>query len=233
MIYLYTGTPGSGKSYHQIEKIFDYLMKGKSVISNFPLKFGKRHIKKGVPDRHYFIKNDDIKVDTLVKLSRMNKWYEKESNCLICLDEAGMLFNSRDFGKKDRMAWIEFFSQHRKFGFDVILVCQLDRMLDRQIRSLAEYEVKHRKINNFGILKWLPITTFMYVTYWYGIRQRVSSETSIFLKSIAGRYDTMALFNSLSDDGKAASGPALGEMGAGGPHGTQPGPPAALPALDN
>lgn len=197
MIYLYTGTPGSGKSYHQIEEIFNYLAKGKFVISNFPLKFTKRHEKKQIPSRHLFLKNDEITVEKLVQLSQEKKFYTSESNCLICIDEAGIKFNSRSFNSKDRMQWIEFFSQHRKLGYDIILVAQTDRMIDRQIRTLAEYEIKHRKINNYGIFKFLPFTFFMYVTYWYTVRQRVGCETSMFLKFIADRYDTMALFNSM------------------------------------
>ena len=46
--------------------------------------------------------------------------------------------NCRDFGRKDRNAWVTFFSQHRKLGFNIILITQSDRMLDKQIRSLVE-----------------------------------------------------------------------------------------------
>ena len=38
------------------------------------------------------------------------------------------------------------FSQHRKLGYRVILIAQFDRMLDRQIRSVLEYEYIHRKV---------------------------------------------------------------------------------------
>ena len=41
-----------------------------------------------------------------------------------------------------------FFSQHRKLGFNIILITQSDRMLDKQIRSLVEDEVKHALDDN-------------------------------------------------------------------------------------
>lgn len=202
MIYLYTGTPGSGKSYHMIEQVFAYLKRRKHVITNFPLRFTNGHIRSGYPERHVFLRNDDITIDFLINYSVNNNINKSESNCLLCIDEAGIKFNSRNFSNADRMKWIEFFSQHRKFGYDVILVAQMDRMIDRQIRNLAEYEVKHRKINNYGILRFIPFTCFVYVTYWYSVKQKVSSETSIFLKFIADRYDTMALFSSSSSSSK-------------------------------
>ena len=72
----------------------------------------------------------------------------KEGQTLVVIDECQIIFNCRDFGRKDRNAWVTFFAQHRKLGFNVILITQSDRMLDRQIRSLVEEEVKHRKLNN-------------------------------------------------------------------------------------
>ena len=53
---------------------------------------------------------------------------------MIVIDEAQCIFNSRDWNGKgivhsalkkqpdSRMDWIKFFSQHRKFGFNVILI---------------------------------------------------------------------------------------------------------------
>lgn len=36
-ISLYSGTPGSYKSYHATEDIIKWLMRGKNVIANFPV----------------------------------------------------------------------------------------------------------------------------------------------------------------------------------------------------
>ncbi len=39
MIYLYTGTPGSGKSYHVAKEIYFYLYHGRNVIANFDINY--------------------------------------------------------------------------------------------------------------------------------------------------------------------------------------------------
>ena len=48
MIELYTGTPGSGKSYHSVNTVLDWLSRGKTVISNFPIAIPyKKRYKRG------------------------------------------------------------------------------------------------------------------------------------------------------------------------------------------
>ena len=59
---------------------------------------------------------------------------------MVIIDECQIIFNCRDFGRKDRGAWVTLFSQHRKLGFNFILITQNDRMLDKQIRALVETE---------------------------------------------------------------------------------------------
>ena len=43
--------------------------------------------------------------------------------------------------------------------FNVILIAQSDKMLDKQIRSLIEYDVKHIKMNN-GFFFFLPTSLY-------------------------------------------------------------------------
>ena len=91
-------------------------------------------------------------------------------------------FLTRDLGiNSNRAEWCTFFTQHRKYGYTVILVSQFDRLIDRQIRSLIEYEYKHRKINNykaFGAVLGLFSggALFVAVIYWYGVKERVGAE---------------------------------------------------------
>ena len=74
-----------------------------------------------------------------------------EDQILLVIDESQLIFNARDWQKAGREKWLSFFSQHRKYGYHIILVAQFDRMIDRQIRSLIEYEYVHRKVGNYGI----------------------------------------------------------------------------------
>lgn len=205
MISLYTGTVGSGKSYHALELGLNFIKKNGFVIANFPIKlpkkfFGKRHKRRWdkLNERWFFI--EDISVEFLMSKSFENEWFGKEKQCLVIIDEAGIMFNSRDWAheREIRMAWIKFLSQSRKFGYDFVFVAQQDRMIDRQIRGLVEYEVKHRKINNskfFGWLSLFKLSVFMYIYKWYGTRLKANMQISVYKQWIANRYDTMRIFN--------------------------------------
>lgn len=198
MISLYTGSVGSGKSYHATDLALSWVRRGKHVIANFPLKFGKSKREIAMSKRWHY--NDEITVPWLIAKSIEHGWYGKESQCLIVIDEAGVIFNSRDWQTqfKQRLNWIKFLSQSRKFGYDIIFVAQSDRMIDKQIRGLVEYEVKHLKANNsflFSFLSIFRITLFMYVYSWYQTRLRNNLRLSIYKPWIGKRYDTMRTFN--------------------------------------
>ena len=198
MITLYTGTPGSGKSLHVIQVILKALRWKKQVIANFPIKFNTKESKKGYEERFHYYTNENITVESLIDFALNNGLIEKakESQCLVVIDEAGGRFNVRDFNKKERAAWIDFFSQHRKLGYDFILVAQNDRMIDRQIRGYVEIEKKHRKVNNYSFFQLLPfIKIFVSIEHWYTAKQRVSSELFLYRKEYGERYDTMKMFD--------------------------------------
>ena len=98
-----------------------------------------------------------------------------EGQTLIVFDEGGILFNSRDWQTKYRMRWLWFFSQHRKFGFEVVIISQAERQIDRQVRANFEYEYVHKRVGNFKKLgKLLECIScgklFCYVVRWYGIK---------------------------------------------------------------
>lgn len=208
MIQIFTGFVGSGKSYHAVKEGIETadIRGGKRwVIANFPIKPKRRRFfKKNRESRWIYKDNDQLTVDFLVRTSIDKGWYGHESRCLLIIDEAGIMFNSRDWNVKpaERKAWIKFLSQSRKFGYDVIFICQDMRMMDRQIRSLAEYEVQHKKINNWAFFKFLPFTVFVCVSFWMGVRSiKGSVRFVLYRKKIADRYDTMGLFDYGKADG--------------------------------
>lgn len=216
MIYLYSGTPGSGKSYHAVVDIVRKLgRKSKNrVIANFPLS-GKK-----ITDKFEYWDNSDITISRLMNYARQYHKLGVEGQCLIVIDEAQCIFNSRDWNGKgvlhsalkrqpdSRMDWIKFFSQHRKFGYNVILIAQSDKMLDKQIRSLIEYDVKHIKMNN-GFFFFLP-TSFLAVEKWYGQRMKLGQEVIWYHKRVAAMYDSYALFDTLTDTDSAQGEPRSG-----------------------
>ena len=124
----------------------------------------------------------------------------QEGYILLVIDESQILFNSRDYGRGDRRDWLSFFSQHRKLGYNVVLVAQYDRMLDRQIRALVEYEYVHRKISNFGTIGFVlgmffGGNLFVCVKKWYPMKEKIGSEFFIAKRKYYSLYDTFTMFS--------------------------------------
>lgn len=215
-IELFTGFVGSGKSYAATKigtMIADARIGKKYVIANFPIKpkrkllskipFVKKYIKNPEMNCRWIYKdNESLTVDFLVSESLKNGWNEKEGSALVIFDEASIPFNARNYQRSDRMEWIKFLTQSRKFGYDVIFITQDARMIDKQIRSLCEYEVVHKKLNNMFAFKWLSmfrITLFAGVSYWNGLNAKYTKgqlRLYFYQSSIADRYDTLRLFDS-------------------------------------
>lgn len=197
LIYLYSGTPGSGKSLHTADKLYWRLRAGKPVIANFTFRWQDC----GKNPHYLYINNMDLTPERLINFSR--NWFAchkfHEGAITLVIDESQILFNSRDWNAAGRGDWLSFFTQHRKYGYDVILVAQFDKMLDRQIRALIEYECIHRKVSNFGI--WGKIFSlfaggklFVCVKVWYPMKEKVRSEFFRAKKKYYQLYDSYADF---------------------------------------
>lgn len=206
-IELYTGFVGSGKSYAAVKlgtNIADAALGKRHVIANFPVTkkktlFSRFRKVKEKDTRWIYKTNEELTVQFLVSESVKNGWNEKEGSCLIIFDEASIPFNSRNWNSADRMDWIKFLTQSRKFGYDFIFITQDGRMLDKQIRALCEYEVQHKKLNNMMYFSWLSlfrITLFAGISYWNGMKySKGSLRLYVYKSSVADRYDTLNLFD--------------------------------------
>lgn len=223
-IFLYSGTPGSGKSLHAAKTITDWFKAGKPVISNFELNLSK------FPGaQHTYIDDDDLTPDFLRDYSlayfkgrKLTK--RDEDTILLVVDECQLVFNSRDYQRKDRKTWIKFFSTHRHMGYRVILIAQMDKMLDKQIRGLIEYEYIHRKLSNFGkagklLTVLLAGEMFTAVQMWYPLKMKIG--TSMF----RGKRRYFSIYDSYSSFGEKKSIPAPAEPAQEEPE--------HIPILDN
>lgn len=196
MIFLYSGTPGSGKSLHAAQIIINGLKHKRPIICNFD-------ISKNVKGREYFTykDNEQLTPEYLMQYSRDYFKDKKiqEDKILLIIDECQMLFNAREWSVFNRKAWLKFFTTHRHYGYCIVLVAQFDRMIDRQIRSLIEYEYIHRKLSNFG---WRGIMlniifggkTFVAVKSWYPLKEKVGSEFFHARKKLYRIYDSYQTF---------------------------------------
>ena len=213
MIRLFTGTPGSGKSLHCAEIIFKRISSGKTVIANFDINMTvfKKRRKLGT---FVFWDNTELSVKKLLdyaltKHRRNTNGNMVEGQTLLIIDECQILFNAREWSAKGRNEWCTFFTQHRKYGYDIIFVTQFDRLIDRQMRSLVEYEVIHRKVSNFktfgailGILCGGHL--FVAVTRWYALRERIESKFFMPHKKYMRLYDSYKLFSADGGGGQGA-----------------------------
>lgn len=142
-IFCYTGIPGSGKTYHAVR---DMCFNRSATVTNI-------HVN-GIDDTAV-LPLHEITPEMLMAFS--NWWFSnhpyKENSLLLCIDEAQLLFNSRTWSDKSRMGWIAFMSQHRKYGYRIILITQDFKMIDKQFRSLVEFEVYHTSASSI----WLPM----------------------------------------------------------------------------
>lgn len=200
-IYLYSGTPGSGKSLHAAQQV-RWRLSGRSpkpVIGNFPINADAVER----PDLYHYMPNVDLTPDWLMDFA--DEYWDsagvpfREDYIMLVLDECQLLFNSRDWQDKTRKQWLAFFSQHRKYGFKIIFIAQSDIMVDKQFRVMVEYEVSHRKFSTAGPIGWvvsLPFggRLFAHVTRNYQDKQRTESDFYLGKKRDMALYDTRARF---------------------------------------
>lgn len=205
MINLFSGTPRSGKSLHMARFIYNNLKyKECIIICNFPINIKKiRGRKKG---KFIYIENSAIEPYRLAKFAQHYISHMiwcgkkvKEGQIILIIDEAQLHFDARSWQASGRDKWNWFFTQHGKMKFDVYLIAQFDRMLDRYVRSLIEYEYVHRKVNNAGKFgKFIALLTggslFVCVCRWYPMKMVLSSEFFRLEKKYYRIYDTETLF---------------------------------------
>jgi hypothetical protein len=196
MIRFFSGTPGSGKSYHMAKEISFKLRLGRNIICSEEINlnkvsdFGRKKIGKFV---HLPI--EEMNPEYFYMYAYENHIKGKEKQTIIIMDECHRIFNPREWGRKDRKDWLIFFSEHRHIGYDIILVSQNDRQVDRQIRSQFEHEIKHRKVNNMHSLAFLLPTMFVCVEKYYGNNMIISKNFMMFRKRIGNIYDSHAKFD--------------------------------------
>lgn len=233
MIYFFTGKPGNGKSLHMAEIIYHAMKQGKNVIANFAINEGSfdgcRAKKKGTLgqflcmdnrywrdnaflDRHRQPLNDGAHYSYLEGLygyalqfhERNGRGQIKEGQTLLVLDECQELFNARSWNRRDRLLWCAFFRQHRKFGYDVYLISQDDKVIDKQIRSILQDEYEHRCVNHYkffgkflGLLSGGKLFVCIRRTYMFGKKTKDAKQDAHFFrgrKKYYGFYDSYQVF---------------------------------------
>lgn len=197
MIYFFSGTPGSGKSLDMARCILNDLRFNRPVICNFNFYPPKKYANK----IYLVVENTDLTPKMLTKYSAEYFKTHKFKEGAICLyiDECQLLFNARTWNVRGRNDWNKFFTNHRHLGYDIVMAAQFDRMIDRQIRSLFEVEVIHRKVNSMGLkglffrVLFCSPTLFLKIHYYYPIREKLRVEFFRYCRKYASLYNSYDL----------------------------------------
>jgi len=193
MIEVCQGTPGSGKSAAAVARAIMHLKKGGVVAANFSLVDGwsdqiaKRSFFGRFSDQYRYDLASSLwprfhRVNSLAAIHSINPRADAvgiykdnggygEGYGLLLLDECQLIFNARKWEKN--MDWIQFFTQHRKLGWNVVLIAHTIEMIDSQIRPLAEYESRFRNLQKLKLpiigLPFSPIPMFLVIRRYAGL----------------------------------------------------------------
>lgn len=248
MIEVQQGTPGSGKSAAAVARAIRHLKFGGVVAANFSLVDGwadsvaRSDWRSFFSDEHRYKLASSLwprfhRVDSLAAIRSIdpraaavgsyadNGKYSEGAGLLI-LDECQLVFNARRWEKN--FDWIEFFTQHRKLGWNVILIAHTIEMIDSQIRPLAEYESRFRNLQKvkFPVLGFplSPFPLFLVIRRYAGLGAGASVVADKDLYPLplwaACLYDSLHVFS--ADKWGQDSAPSL--------CGSPPLPPSAGPS---
>ena len=208
MIWFYSGTNGSGKSLHVAKDIYKRLRRSDSrngynhnqVIATFDIA---TNAIKNFCGHFTQVPIYDLTPAMLTKYALQHHKLDGNPNLvegqtMVVIDEAQRIFNPRDYDKNGRREWLDWLPEHRKYGFNIIMISPYDKMIDKQIRALFEYEVKHRKANNFGfiglLLSLFHMPVFFAINYWYGVKTKNGVETFLASRKYTRIYNTFQRF---------------------------------------
>lgn len=200
MINLYTGTPGSGKSLHLVSLLlfdFKHNHNNLKVVTNVCFDLSPYAPEGAVTVKDVFDLDPSWLCD--FALTHCAGSRPAPNEFLLIIDESQQIFGSREWRSVNRRAWLDFFSVHRHFGFNVILVAQSPKMLDCQIRGICETDTIH--FQPAHIAKFLDLLTFGGAVPLFLWAQRYSNNHRLVLsrgiilgrKSLFSRYDSMSL----------------------------------------
>lgn len=206
MMLIYDGTPGTGKSLHVIDDIRDYLRRGCNVIANFD--FRSDLMRKSCRGEFLKKENRDLQFPDWVKEYGLSHNLDKNGSVkmgqtLLVIDEAQNVFDARQWNCSGRKEWNEFFAVHRHYGFDIILITQNIKSLDKRIQANAEFEVLHRNMKHYKNLGFVLSLffgghLFVWVKRYLSTKDKVASKWFIGSKRKFRYYDSFVLFEKKS-----------------------------------
>lgn len=166
------GEIGSGKSHMQLKHALRWCnRRRKRLVTNFAIKIPelKKYAKlEKLPWVTWLCDNNQIAVvDTMESVKDILSF----ESSVVCLDEAGIFLNSREFAKTPK-GFLMDLAQSRKTGTDLVYCAQFDDQVDKQFRMLTQYFVhcqgmtKYDKALRLPKLYWKIYWHFTAIAYW-------------------------------------------------------------------
>lgn len=169
------GEIGSGKSLYQLAYALEQCnQKHKKLVCNFPVNIHALKVYAYAAKMPYLIwMADNNQVACIPSLNSLTELFIYP-NSIVCLDEAGIFLNSREFSKTPK-ALLSDMAQSRKAGIDLVYASQFDDQVDRQFRLLTQYFVhcdaltKYDKVSRRPKLYWKYYSHFKASAYWHWV----------------------------------------------------------------
>lgn len=149
------GTPGSGKSYEAVkEHIVPALKGGRPVVTNIPLNVDEVANRLGVSRELVHVEEPrEGRLEPFSTVEELEAWHyqdpETKRGALYVIDEAQLIYPSG--GTKKPI--VDFFSLHRHYGVDVVMLTQDHALMDRKLVRLWEVAYKVKKAVELGSTK--------------------------------------------------------------------------------
>ncbi len=196
---------------------------GKSTFATWQaLRWANRQSKFGRRENRQILANFAMDVPG----ARLATWDEmyKASNAICIIDEAGSLFNAREF--RENTSKLGYFTQHRKEALTLFVIAQSMNMLDVVIREYTMSSVWHVK-RLFGPNEWEEPTRLEEFCGWWALARKfdgtdygkvtkqVCLQKQFFrLDEFHGRFDTLAKISKRDEHTSGAGLAAAGVQDA-------------------
>lgn len=162
MIKIYTGRPGSGKSYNAVANVLiPSLKQNRTVVTNLPLV--KSEIYQDFPDANIFTVPFNLTKDDVARVFVTSNF---PAGSIFIIDEAGKLFPAGWAISKAPTSLLTFFTEHRHVvssdgkASEIFLLAQDVSQVAKWIKDMVDSTYLHKKLDKVGFENKYAVSIF-------------------------------------------------------------------------